>query len=127
MSNLVPSLIPVQPIASEVFLLATGLQSRRFPVSAPHIAAFHIIWETAASNFTIRFFTSCLANPAQPAATIAPDLEQWFEETGIPFAPGVGVAVGSQVVHLGNNGARWFLIEITPVANSTISVFQNER
>lgn len=123
MSNLIPGLKPAEIMSSVSLLAASGRHFNRFSLTAPRVEGIHIIWENAAANFGGNdiFYSSCLENPTVPATGGTVDLEQWFAETGIAFTGATAVAVGSEIIHLGNNGARWLLWESDPTANSTVS------
>ena len=111
---------------SGTFLAAAGRHFVRFDLRAPfRVSGIQIVWENGAADFggNDKFYSSCLLNPTTPAIGGSADLEQWFEETGIPFIGAVGAAVGSEVIHLANNGARFLLWECDPIADSTVATF----
>ena len=125
MSGMVPSLAPQQILSATVFTAAGGLHYARYSMTSPRVQGIQISWDDNVADFdnTSVFFSSNLLNPAVPATGVAVDLTQWFAETGIPFTGAAASAAGSEIIHLGNFGARWLLWQVNPTADSTVSSF----
>ena len=68
---------------------------------------------TIDANGSTKFYLSCMENPTIPATAGTPAATEWDEDTTITFTGPAGSAAGNEVIHLGNNGAKHLLIEIT--------------
>lgn len=54
------------------------------------------------------------------------DLTLWMEETALAGVVAAGAA-GSKLIHLGNNGARIVMLQVTATANSKFSLKTNGK
>jgi len=93
-------------------------------LSSGLISAVQIIWHDDVSNFTVTPYTSLMDKPTIPASAVAaPTLEHWHDESAdISITGPTAVGVGCDVVHIGNNGAKWLLLRFTLTAASIVTV-----
>lgn len=109
---------------SPKFTITSGTE-KWYRVGAPsgQICAVMVRWHDGTTAFDAPvFYTSNLDDPTVPAdGASAPDLEQWALESSVTGTAVTAGAAGSQMYHLGNNGAKWVMVKVNPTANSIIS------
>lgn len=113
----------------EDFLAADDPIYVKFKLSAGIISSFQISWHDATTAFAATFYTSNWDDPPVPANGAAgPSAEYWHDESSDVTIPTVTAgAVGCDLFHLGNNGAKWGLLKIAPTANSNLSILTHEK
>lgn len=107
MSNIEKPIVVIDPA---VVLIATT-QFYRVACEQSIISTLQVIWNDAVSAFPVTLFTSNRENPAADLSVP----ENWFDESAaVPWVGAPGGAVGTELKHIGNNGARWYLLRIGP-------------
>ena len=110
------------PQLRQILLAASTPYYFKFKLSGDIVSAIQVAWHDATSNFTVTAYSSCYEDPDVPdTAAAGPDLEYWFEETDISITGAAASAAGSEVVHVGNMGAKWLLLKVEPSADSDVS------
>jgi len=111
-------------ISRAVLLSASAPYYYKIGLGGDSITSFQLAWHDATSAFSAVLFTSNHDSPTVPAvAAAAPDLTQWSSEAAdLPITTVAAAAAGSKVYHVGNCGARWGLLQITPTANCILSI-----
>jgi len=117
----------IAPVAATEALVSGTAESFRVDSQEGTVTALQIVWHDATSAFTAKLYSSNRNDPAETANGTAVDKEIWTEETSVSIAAVTASAAGSQMIHLGNMGARWLQLELTPTANCSISIFANAR
>ncbi len=117
-----------RPVVPKTSLTAAGgLSFFRISLAGHLLSAVQICWhdDTINMNSATKFYFSCHDNPTEPPFEDSgtADLEEWHEDTGIAFTGAAGSAAGSEIVQLGNQGAKWLLVEFNPSADGEISIW----
>lgn len=114
---------PIDQTADE-FTISSGTTTfRRVYVGRGFVSGVQLVWKDATSAFSApTLYTSCDANPAVPDDNGSADLEYWTEETSLSYDAVSANAKGSQMLHLGNNGGKWLLIEIAATADCDMAI-----
>ena len=103
-----------------------------FPVklAAGIVGSIQVQWHDATSQFTIVAHTSNVEDPPVPDPTGTVDAEFWMDETApgnLVFGAATASAAGCDLQHIGNNGAKWLLLEFVVAANSIITITVHEK
>ena len=118
------------PIAPrQEILLANTPYYFKVKLSSGLINAIQVQWHDATSSFSITPYSSLVEDPDVPATAAAgPDLLFWHDESAdISFTGAVASAAGCDVVHIGNNGAKWILLKFDVAANSDITILAHGK
>lgn len=119
-----------RPAPREVFLAASTPYFRKIKLAGGMVGSVQVQWHDATSAFTIKAYTSNVEDAPEPAAGGTADVEYWHDETtpgDIIFAAATGAAAGCDLVHLGNNGAKWLMLQFDVTANSLVSITAHEK
>jgi hypothetical protein len=121
-----------RPAEKRETLLAAGTPFyRKYKLAAGLVGSVQIIWHDATSSFTVAAYTSNVEKPPVPADGAAgPSAEWWHDETtpgDILITGAAASAIGCDLVHLGNNGAKWLLLKFTVAADSDITIIVHEK
>ena len=84
-------------------------------------------WANTAAD--VSFSIESTNKPRKQAAITSTSLQDWVPETGITFegtAP-AGSAVGAQIAHIGNNGARRLRLLVTHTADADLRVWLHKK
>lgn len=111
----------IRPLARRIDTTSGTEKWYRMRIEQGELASMQISW--ASATFTMDapvFYTSNWEQPAIPAdGAAAPDLEQWTLESSIVGTAVTASAAGSQMYHVGNNGAAHALVKINPTQTET--------
>lgn len=95
----------------------------RIPLPRGYVSGLQLAWLDATSAFSAPvLYVSNSDSPAVPADDATPSLAAWTIETGVAFDAVTASASGSQMLHMGNVGAKWLLVEISATANCSLEL-----
>lgn len=120
-----PNVSPSKPLLDNVAVANATVKRYRLTSMQEIVSSFQLCWHDATSAFTYKVFVSNDENPPVNEGG-ALDLTLWAEETALAGTV-AAAAAGSKLVHLGNNGARDVMVEITTTAASKLSIKTNGK
>jgi hypothetical protein len=98
------------------------------PIAGSGITSFQISHLDATSAYSAILYTSNYGSPPVPATGGAVNLIYWQSEAvDFPLTTVTAGAAGSKIYHVGNCGAAWGLLRITPTAASDITIMINGK
>lgn len=87
--------------------------------------SIQLSWADNVPNFAANIYTSNWPDPDLPIDAL-PNLEHWVLEP-VAIVGASATAKGSDLIHLGNNNARWILVWFDATIGGPVKIYGHER